>query len=134
MSRVEEMDVQRHFRSIESAIGDQDFPAVARLLRELSLGEVVELLERLGVRQRAVGYRMLSKDRAIAVFERLDAPLQSELLDGLQDEEVASVFASLDPDDRVSLLDELPATVATRVSPWGSGPRPWRSCTPRSPT
>ena len=115
MSRVEEADVQRHFRTIEGAITDQDFPAVARLLRELSLTEVVELLERLGVRQRAVGYRMLSKDRAIAVFERLDAPLQSELLDGLQDEEVASVFASLDADDRVSLLDELPAKVATQL-------------------
>ncbi|GAB48612.1 magnesium transporter, partial [Mobilicoccus pelagius] len=33
----------------------------------------------------------------------------------LKDEDVASVFTEMEPDDRVSLLDELPASVATRL-------------------
>ena len=115
VSRVHEVKVQRPFRAVESAIGSQDLPEVARLLAELTVGEVVDLLERLGVRQRAVAYRMLAKDRAVTVFERLDAPLQRELVTGLRDEEVAGVVESLDTDDRVSLLDELPATLATRL-------------------
>ena len=115
MSRVEEVEVQRHFRAVESAIGGQDLPEVSRLLAELSVGEVVELLERLGVRQRALAYRTLGKERAMAVFERLDAPLQGELLTGLRDEEVAGVVESLDTDNRVSLLDELPAALAARL-------------------
>ena len=80
MSRVQEAKVQRPFRAVESAIGNQDLPEVARLLAELTVGEVVDLLERLGVRQRAVAYRMLAKDRAVTVFERLDAPLQLSLI------------------------------------------------------
>ena len=115
VSRVQEAKVQRHFRAVESAIGSQDLPEVARLLAELTVGEVVDLLERLGVRQRAVAYRMLAKNRAVTVFERLDAPLQRELVTGLRDEEVAGVVESLDTDDRVSLLDELPAALATRL-------------------
>lgn len=115
VSRVQEVKVQRPFRAVESAIGSQDLPEVARLLAELTVGEVVDLLERLGVRQRAVAYRMLAKDRAVTVFERLDAPLQRELVTGLRDEEVAGVVESLDTDDRVSLLDELPAALATRL-------------------
>lgn len=115
VSRVHEVKVQRPFRAVESAIGSQDLPEVARLLAAFTVGEVVDLLERLGVRQRAVAYRMLAKDRAVTVFERLDAPLQRELVTGLRDEEVAGVVESLDTDDRVSLLDELPAALATRL-------------------
>lgn len=49
------------------------------------------------------------------VFEGLDATLQGELVQGLKDDEVGRIFADLDPDDRVGLLDELPATVARRL-------------------
>ncbi len=41
--------------------------------------------------------------------------LQKELIESLQDEEVAAAFADLDPDDRVALLDEVPAEVAARL-------------------
>ena len=70
MSRVQEAKVQRHFRAVESAIGSQDVPEVARLLAELTVGEVVDLLERLGVRQRAVAYRMLAKDLSLIHISR----------------------------------------------------------------
>ncbi|HMR06887.1 MAG TPA: hypothetical protein PKA88_13980, partial [Polyangiaceae bacterium] len=45
----------------------------------------------------------------------LDPALQSDLVRGLQDAEVAELFAAMDPDDRVWLLDELPASVAPRL-------------------
>src|SRR5690606_39485585 len=41
--------------------------------------------------------------------------MQSDLIRGLQDAEVAAIFADLDPDDRVWLLDELPASLAPRL-------------------
>ena len=53
---------------------------------------------------------------AWSVMQRgLRTPLQRELVTGLRDEEVAGVVESLDTDDRVSLLDELPAALATRL-------------------
>ncbi|GAA4378892.1 magnesium transporter [Paeniglutamicibacter cryotolerans] len=101
--------------ALEQAIADQDLVATADLLTGMGTTEIIEVLERLNTRERAVVYRLLAKDRAIEVFERLDSTLQSEILSGLQDEDVAAVFAELNPDDRVALLDELPASVARRL-------------------
>lgn len=60
-------------------------------------------------------YRLLPKKRASDVFEELPPVLQKELISSLRDEEVAAAFADLDPDDRVALLDEVPASVASRL-------------------
>jgi magnesium transporter len=60
-------------------------------------------------------YRLLPKEQASRVFEELHPVLQKDLISSLQDEEVAVAFADLEPDDRVALLEELPASVATRL-------------------
>jgi magnesium transporter len=75
----------------------------------------VSVIERLSETNRAVLYRVLPKALALEVFEQLAPSLQSELLDELNSEEVSGIFAKLDPDDRVGLLDELPASVAQRL-------------------
>jgi len=84
-------------------------------LSDLSPREVVDELERLGDVDRAVAFRTLAKDRALAVFELLDPPLQGELVTALREDTVAEIVAGLDPDDRAVLLDELPAGVANRL-------------------
>lgn len=101
--------------NIQRALAEQNLPGVTSALAPLPVDDAIEVLERLGMKQRALAYRLLPKDRALEVFEGLDAALQSEIVQGLKDEEVASVFAEMDPDDRVTLLDELPASVATRL-------------------
>jgi len=97
------------------ALAANDVAGVSRVLQALDLAETLEQLERLSTIKRALAYRTLSKDRALEVFERLDAALQADLVSGLQDADVAEVFAQLSPDDRVALLDELPASVAHRL-------------------
>lgn len=102
-------------RDLEDALSAQDFPRLVDVLATMSTSATVAALERLSLKRRALVYRLLPKDRALEVFEGLDATLQGDLVRGLQHEEVAAVFAALEPDDRVSLLDELPASVATRL-------------------
>ena len=102
-------------RLVEKAVEADDLPAAHDAVMELSVEQVVDVLERLGRTDRAVLYRLLPKDRAIDVFEQLDPSMQSELFRGLRDDQVAAIFADLEPDDRVELLDELPATVASTL-------------------
>jgi magnesium transporter len=64
---------------------------------------------------RAVAFRALTKDRALAVFEDLDPALQRDLISDLRDPAVLDLVADLDPDDRARLLDELPAGVASKL-------------------
>nr|WP_264887337.1 magnesium transporter [Dietzia sp. NCCP-2495] len=92
-----------------------DLHAAAGALNAMPPWLVVDVLERTPARERAVMFRLLSKETANAAFEALDPPLQSELIHDLHDERVREIFAELDPDDRAGLIDELPARVATRL-------------------
>ena len=103
------------FEIVPPLIAATDLTAIAEALTSATTKQVTSLLERLSVEQRAIVYRLLSKDRAIEVFEMLSPGMQSDLIHGLQDAEVAAIFTDLDPDDRVWLLDELPAALAPRL-------------------
>ena len=96
-------------------LSENDLKSLGHAMEDLSVDEIVTQLERLSAKQRAVVYRLLHKDEAMEVFESLDPTIQGELVRWLRDAEVAEIFESLDPDDRVSLLDELPATVAPKL-------------------
>ncbi|MBO1902424.1 magnesium transporter [Leucobacter weissii] len=101
--------------TITESVNSRDLSGLAAAIGELTTRQLVAALERLNARQRAVVYRLLPKQQALEVFEAFPPTLQGELVAGLQDGEVAALFAELDPDDRVWLLDELPALVAQRL-------------------
>ncbi len=115
MTDVDESVPESTVKALEQAVDQGSFAELAAALDVLPTGQLVELLERLDRRRRAVAYRMLPKRRALEVFEILDPSLQSDLVGALQEEQTAELFADLDPDDRVELLDELPASVARRL-------------------
>lgn len=99
---------------------DEDIPAeraaeLSRMLDEPPIQEVVALVERSVNTRAAVILRLLSRQRSIAVFDALDAVHQANLIGALQSEDVYEFFGELDPDDRVSLLDELPAEIADQL-------------------
>ncbi|MCM3659953.1 magnesium transporter [Georgenia satyanarayanai] len=98
-----------------AALEADDLTAAAAHLAGAAPQEVAAALATLEPESSAVAFRLLPKGRALAVFEGLTPPAQHELIHLLGEEEVVGVFAALDPDDRVELLDELPAGVATRL-------------------
>ena len=102
-------------RNIDALIDSGDLRGAAALVADMPPWLVVGVLERSGAKDRAVLFRLLSKDAANTVFEALDPPLQSELIGDLHADRVTHIFAELDPDDRAGLVDELPAHVATRL-------------------
>ncbi|MCS3843289.1 magnesium transporter [Microbacterium sp. AK031] len=101
--------------TIEQSMSNRDLATASASLSPVPIWQVVQVLERLSPRECAVVYRLLPKQRAVEVFEALSPELQGELVHGLQDAEVAALFAEMDPDDRVWLLDELPASLAPRL-------------------
>ncbi|MPV37339.1 magnesium transporter [Georgenia subflava] len=115
MVSVGDSDLEATTRLSKRALRAQALIELTEMLAPLRAPQVIAVLERLSERDRAVVYRLLPKDLAVEVFEGLGPALQSGLVRGLGDEDVAQIFARLGPDDRVSLLDELPATVATRL-------------------
>ncbi len=101
--------------SLEELIRASDLPAVERLLRGETPLAIADELARLSAPDRAVAFRLLDKNQALDVFEALDQAYQQDLLAALRDDRVRQLFEGLDPDDRVRLLDEMPAVVANRL-------------------
>ncbi len=91
------------------------FDDIEERLMAAPVGEVAEELERLEPDDRVVAFRLLPRDRALAVFESMDTAIQQEILEGLRDDRFRQLLEDLDPDDRARLLDELPAKVAKRA-------------------
>ncbi|MBX8996076.1 magnesium transporter [Corynebacterium testudinoris] len=88
---------------------------ISDLLDEAPIKDIVALVERSTPTRAALVLRLLSRRRSIAVFDALDAAHQADLIDALGDAAVYDFFAELGPEDRVSLLDELPAEIAERL-------------------
>jgi len=108
-------DLDELIATIARQIGQEDLSGLAATVADTPTNDLVEICERLPERQLAVMYRLLPKQRALEVFESLPPALQGDLVHGLQDAELAMLFAGLDPDDRVWLLDELPAALAPQL-------------------
>jgi magnesium transporter len=89
--------------------------AVTAWLVEAGPLEIADELTRLRPLDKAIGFRLLPRDRALEVFEMLDPSDQQEILDDLHDENVLALVEEMDPDDRVRLFGELPAMVAARL-------------------
>lgn len=115
MSAEEKLEPNELIDLIEEALDSSNLTNLATLARKLKASDLVSLIERLNETDRAIVYRVLPKAVALEVFESLAPALQGELLEELNSEEVSGIFAKLDPDDRVGLLDELPAGVANRL-------------------
>lgn len=96
-------------------VADRDLASMRDWLDAQGALDIAEELARLEPGARAVPFRLLPKDRALAVFEALDPVHQGELLQALADVDVDALFVGIDADDRARLLDEVPAKVARRL-------------------
>lgn len=92
-----------------------DLDALRAWLTESGTLDITDALARLEPEERAVSFRLLDKDRALAVFEAMDPLHQQQLLEALRDERVRELFRGLEADDQARLLDEVPAAVAARL-------------------
>ena len=93
----------------------QQAEEMSSLLEASSLKDIVSLLERTEPVRAAVIFRLLPRSRSIVAFDRLDAAHQADLVGALSNASLTDFFGELDPDDRVALLDELPAEIANRL-------------------
>lgn len=96
-------------------IAAKKMESLKSLLRGAEELEVLQAFYDLNPEQQVIVFRLLSKDAALSVFEQLDTDEQHILLRSFTDEKTTEFVNELAPDDRVRLLDELPAGVAKKL-------------------
>ena len=100
---------------LERALEERRFGDVRSMISESEPADVAESIGILDAEKRTVVFRVLSRELATEVFERLDPDAQEELIKGLGREQVATILNDMAPDDRTSLLEELPAAATKQV-------------------
>ena len=93
----------------------KDIGALKLIINNASELDLLTIIDGLSAENQAIVFRLLSKDKALFVFEQLDITDQEKLMRSFTEEATIELISELDPDDRVRLLDELPATVAKRL-------------------
>ena len=113
MNNSKRMD--NFIKSVLNNLKFKDMQSLKELLNTTNEVDILELLQDLSTEEQAIVYRMLSKDKALFVFERLETGMQQRLIRAMAEESAINTIEALDPDERVRLLDELPATFAKKM-------------------
>ncbi|MCL2201642.1 MAG: magnesium transporter [Oscillospiraceae bacterium] len=84
-------------------------------LRNTNPVDVAERLESMDDHQAIMLFRMLPKDTAADVFAYLSRDMQENIVNAIQDYEIAHIIDELFLDDAVDFIEEMPAGVVKRV-------------------
>ncbi|NIT56227.1 MAG: magnesium transporter [Aliifodinibius sp.] len=99
----------------EELIKEKDWVALKDILNDVPAVDVAELLEELDAEIAIVIFRLLKKQKAADVFTYLSSGKGVELLNMFTAQQLSEVMSNLEPDERVSLMEELPGHLTQRV-------------------
>lgn len=99
---------------VQELLQSKSYAELRDVLHGLQQADVADIINELPVEEAVVAFRILPREDAGHVFAYLPVEEQENLIKQLGESGVALV-ESMDPDDRVRLLDELPPAVAQRI-------------------
>ena len=83
---------------------------------EVDISEILEeVLEELGLEKTIIIFRMLPKDVSVEVFSYLPSDDQVAIVHGITDREISYIIDELDFDDKIDVLEELPANIVDKI-------------------
>lgn len=92
-----------------------EISALRDLLCELNVVDTAQLIEELEPKNRLRAFRVLPKDFSAEVFAYFEPETQAELVRSITDSELERLLDEMFLDDTVDFLEEVPASVVTRV-------------------
>ena len=93
----------------------KDMRALALMLDELNPVDIAEAFDGLSMKDTALAYRLLPKEKAAEVFVELDSEKQQKLIEIFSDKELKETVNELYVDDTVDIIGEMPATVVAKI-------------------
>ena len=82
----------------------------------VDIAEMLEdILEDLGMEKTIIIFRMLPKAISVDVFSYLPGEDQADIIQAITDREISYIMRELDFDDKIDVLEELPANIVSRI-------------------
>ena len=101
--------------NLDTLITSGDFAALRKLTRNWRASDLAGIMEPLSAEKEAVVFRVLPRELAAKVFSYLPSERQEDLLKAMAHADVAAMLDAMSPDDRTTLLEELPAKATQRM-------------------
>jgi len=101
--------------TFKELLGNKQYRALREKLTDLEPTYVADLLASISIDEAVIAFRLLPKSLAISVFDDMDGAFQNQLLEAFSDQTARNFLEFMPPDDRIELLDEVPAKVARRL-------------------
>jgi magnesium transporter len=100
---------------IEQLIDSRNWATLKEIFSDMHPSEVADITADIPEKDRAIVFRLLSKENSSKTFEYLDFDVQESLLKSLAKEEVSEILNEMSPDDRTELLEDLPGPVVKEL-------------------
>jgi magnesium transporter len=100
---------------ISELIQKRDFHTLKEIFEDWHPSELADAVADLHETDRAIVFRLLSKEMTADVFEYLDIDVQKSLLRAMGQDEVGAILNEMSPDDRTAFLQELPGPVVRQL-------------------
>ena len=109
------MSVQLIKPEFEELIASKNWVALKEVLNDLPPADIAELLLELPGNIALVVFRLLKKPVAADVFTEMPSKKGIELLELFNKQQLSDIMVNLEPDEQVSILEELPGYLTQRV-------------------
>ena len=101
--------------TFKALLENKEYRALRERLVDTGPGDIADLLGTVSADNAVIAFRLLPKDLAIDVFDNMDGVLQNLMLEAFSDQAARNFLEAMPPDDRIELLEEVPAKVARRL-------------------
>jgi magnesium transporter len=103
------------FDKVNKLLLEKNYPALKIELENIQAADIAEFLEGLEEKQALLLFRLLSKETAVQVFSYLSVEKQVELCSIVNEKELSDILKDLYFDDKIDLLEEMPANVVKKI-------------------
>lgn len=85
------------------------------IISDLHVVDIAEIIEDMEDTDMLICFRMLPKELSAEVFSYMEPFNQKRIINKINDSEIVTIIDDLDFDDRIDILEEMPANVVTKV-------------------
>lgn len=96
-------------------ISEKRLPELKAILSDMNVVDVAEIIEDMDDKNMLLTFRMLPKEMSAEVFSYMERFDQMRIVNKITDSELESILKDLNFDDRIDILEEMPANVVTKV-------------------
>lgn len=108
-------DYQEYREYFAELIDTKQLKVLKEALEDINVVDLAEIIEDMDDKQMLIVFRLIPKLKGSEVFSYMETFNQLRIINSITDTELKSIIDELDFDDRIDIIEEMPANVVTKV-------------------